>query len=530
MVSTQGRAATQAAVKVLRSGGNLVDAAIAASFTISVERPQSTGLGGGGFLIYHEAKTGKNHVFDFRERAPAASRKDLFLDAKGEVVPNLSLDGGLAVAIPGLVRGLKQVHSRFGRQKWSQLFEPAITLATNGFELYPYIKIAIAEEKDQLERFPDSKKIFLDSLKGEHPLLRQPDLARTLRTLARDPEDFYRGSIARQIVATVRRHGGILSLDDLKDYVVKERAAVEADWRGYRVVSMPPPSSGGVHVVQILKMLEKDPLGPADYWKPRTLHLMASAMQQAFADRARYLGDPDFVRVPVQGLIADDYARLERGMFNEEHARKQVEVRPGAVSPAGKQESFETSHLSLMDSEGNVIVTTQTINGWFGSKVVAEDTGIMLNNEMDDFSAKPGASNLFGAVGGTENEIQPGKTPLSSMSPTIVLKEGKPVLALGAPGGTRIITAVAQTILNYFVFQRSLYDSVAAPRIHQQWSPDLLSVENQSIPSETLRALDRIGYTLKRIPQQSAVMAIAREGDQLIGVADPRDIGTSAGE
>ncbi|MBS1958396.1 MAG: gamma-glutamyltransferase [Bdellovibrionales bacterium] len=527
MVSTQGRAATQAAIKILRSGGNLVDAAVAASLAISVERPQSTGLGGGGFLIYHEAKSGKNYVFDFRERAPASAHQNLYLDKKRQVIPNLSLTGGLSVAVPGLVRGLSAVHKRFGKMRWAKVFGPAIDLATRGFELYPYIKLAIEDEKENLSRYKDSKRIFIDQFTAKNSVLRQPELAQTLKTLARDPEDFYRGRIASRIVGTVQRIGGIMTMDDLGQYEVKERVAVEADWNGYHVVSMPPPSSGGTHVVQILKLLEHEGFTPADYFKPRTLHLMASAMQQAFADRARYLGDPDFVRVPVKGLISDDYIRLERGKFNDDRARKQVEVVAGAASFSS--ESSETSHLSLMDSDGNVIVSTQTVNGWFGSKVVAEGTGIVLNNEMDDFSAKPGAANLFGAVGGDENSIQPKKTPLSSMSPTIVFKDGKPVMAVGAPGGTRIITAVAQTILNYFVFKKSLYASVAAPRIHQQWTPDQLTVENQAVPAETLRELDRLGWLVKRMPQQSAVMAIVREGNQLIGVADPRDIGTSAG-
>lgn len=530
VVSTQGRATTAIARDILQKGGNLVDAAIAASLAIGVERPHSTGIGGGGFLIYHEALTGKNFVYDFRERAPAKASPKMYLDAKGNVVADLSVTGEKSIAVPGLIRGIKALHARFGRKSWGELVEPSARLAENGFPVYRTLANALREEQDDLRKYKASRAIFLKpdgSPYREGETLVQKDLAKTLRILAQNPEDFYTGATAKRIVATVASGKGILSAADLAGYMVKERAAIEADWRGYRVVAMPPPSSGGIHVIQILKMLENEDLQKLGFWSKDAIHLMASAMQQAFADRAKYLGDPEFTKVPVRGLLDEAYLKGLRGKFNLTRARTQAEVSPGAVDPG--KDHFETTHFSLMDDEGNAVVSTQTINGWFGSKVTAEGTGVVLNNEMDDFSAKIGAKNIFGATALSDaNDIRPGKTPLSSMSPTIILRDGKPVLALGSPGGTRIITAVAQTILNHLVFERSLYDSIAAPRIHQQWTPDQLSIENQEVSPKILQMLRDMNWKIKRIPGQSNVMAVSRDGDALIGVSDPRDAGTSA--
>jgi gamma-glutamyltranspeptidase/glutathione hydrolase len=532
IISTQGSHTTSIAASVLKQGGNLIDAAIAASFAISVERPHSTGIGGGGFLIFHEAKTGRNYVYDFRERAPSGAKPDLFLDENGKVIPDLSVTGAMSVAVPGLVRGLKKVHADRGKLPWSQLLRPAKQLAEKGFEVYPALAHAIEEERGDLMRFKDSKRIFLHKsglpLKEGETLI-QRDLGRTLGLIAMDPEAFYSGKIAKQITKSIQLHQGIMGFKDLKSYSVKIRKAVEAEWKGFHIVSMPPPSSGGIHVIQILKMLEADGLTTAGFMSPEAIHLEASAMQQAFADRAMYLGDPDFTRVPVQGLIVSDYLKDLRAKFALNRARKMQEVGPGRISV--EKDHFETTHFSMMDQEGNVVVSTQTINGYFGSKLVAEGTGIVLNNEMDDFSAKIGAKNIFGATSSSlANQVEAGKTPLSSMSPTIVLKNGVPIMALGAPGGTRIITSVAQTILNYLVFHQDLYHSIAAPRIHQQWQPDELMIENQMVPIETQKTLSKLGWRIRRVPAQSNVMAVVREGETLIGVSDPRDAGTSQGE
>jgi gamma-glutamyltranspeptidase/glutathione hydrolase len=532
MVSTQGKYATLEAAKVLKSGGTVMDAAIVASLVIGVERPQSTGIGGGGFLIYHEAKSGKNYVFDFRERAPLKSTPQMYLDKNGSVVPNESVTGSLAIAVPGLVRGLSYLHTHFAHRDWRELVKPAEDLAENGFTVYPSLAQALDGEKENLAKFPSSRAIFLhpdySPIKLGEKLV-QKDLAHTLRVISASPDDFYRGMIAKKIVASVKKYGGLVSMQDLGTYSVKERKPVEAKWKGYRIVSMPPPSSGGIHVIQILKLLESDPLNQYGFLSAHALHLEASAMQQAFADRAKYLGDPDFVSVPSHGLDDENYLKKERALFAEDHARRGNKVYAG--TPPSDDE-LNTTHFTIMDQAGNTVVSTQTINGHFGSKLVADGTGIVLNNEMDDFSAKQGASNIFGATAtSAANEVQARKTPLSSMSPTILFNSaGIPVLALGAPGGTRIITSVAQTILNYIEFHQDLYHAVAAPRIHEQWQPDVLSIENQPISSVTLQSLQAMGWKIKRVPAQSDVMAIAREGDELVGVSDPRDVGTSQGE
>jgi gamma-glutamyltranspeptidase/glutathione hydrolase len=532
MVSTQGRVATDEAAKILKAGGTVIDAAIVASLVIGVERPQSTGIGGGGFMIYHEAKTGKNYVFDFRERAPAKASSKMYLNAKDEVVEGKSETGSLAIAVPGLVRGLTYIHSKFSHEDWRALVRPAQFLAEKGFAVYPSLAHALDEEKENLAKFPESKATFLHAdgtpLKLGEKLV-QKNLSNTLRILSAAPEDFYRGSIARKISFSVKRHGGLISKNDLATYTVKERKALEANWKGYKIVAMPPPSSGGVHVIQILKMLEHDDLAKMGFGSAQAWHLEACAMQQAFADRAKYLGDTDFVKVPLRGLIDDHYLEGLRAGFDELHAKSADAVSAG--SPPADDE-LNTSHLTIMDQAGNVVVSTQTINGYFGSKLMAEGTGIMMNNEMDDFAAKPGTYNIFGATATTDaNQIQPKKTPLSSMSPTILFDStGKPVLALGAPGGTRIITSVAQTILNYVVFHQDLYHAIAAPRIHEQWKPDRLMIENQPVPVGVLDDLQKRGWNIQRTPAQSNVMAVVREGDTLIGVSDPRDIGTSKGE
>ncbi len=539
-ISTQGVATTQIAAKVLRNGGNLIDAAVAASFAISVERPHSTGLGGGGFLIYHEAKTRKNYVYDFRGVAPSGSKKNMYLDEKGEVVSLLSLFGGLSVSTPGLVRGLIDVHRRFGKKSWATLVQPAHDLAIEGFDVYPTLAYALKEKKDHLTKFSETKRIFFHAdgaplIVGER--LVQKDLAQTLATIAHHPEDFYAGKIAKKIASSIKANGGILSLEDLKNVKSTQRSPIVAQWKGFEIISMPPPSSGGIHVAQILKQVECDDLRFQD---PKSMSLLASSMQSAFADRAEYMGDPDFVKVPQKGLLDPKYIAKRRSEFIADRSRTAKEVSYG---PAWElEEESNTTHFSMMDQAGNVVVSTQTINGYFGSGLVIEGTGIVMNNTMDDFSVKDGVPNLFGVIGGSSNSIAPGKTPLSSMSPTIVFKNKEPILAIGAPGGTRIITSVAQTILNHLVFGKDLYTSIAAPRIHQQWTPDVLSMERpaesgkrEEFKPEVLASLEKMGWKIVRESAQSNVMAVSRiqkpDGTfELVGVADPRDIGTSAGE
>jgi gamma-glutamyltranspeptidase / glutathione hydrolase len=531
IVSTQGRAATQAVKEIFHAGGNLLDAAVAASFVISVERPQSTGLGGGGFLLYREAKTGRIYAIDFREKAPKAATEKMFLDAKGEVIPDKSLVGIYSAGVPGLVKGLSEVHQKFGKLPFDRLVKPAIRVAEEGFEVYPYLRTASLEEVGRLKKFPSSAAIFLK--KGNIPYelgekIVQKDLANTLREVgATHGKSFYSGRIAQRIVKESSKLGPWFTLQDFKNYSVRWMEPVHGKFKDYEVVSMPPPSSGGTHVIEILNILENQGLKDFSPLSAEAIHRKASAMQFSFIDRARYMGDPDFTKVPTAWLTSKGYAEILSQKIQPEKAMRLEEAE--SVVPV-REEHLETTHFSIMDAEGNVVVSTQTINGWFGSGYVVPGTGILLNNEMDDFSAKPGASNLFGAVGSQANKVQPGKTPLSSMSPTIVLKDNEPVLAIGAPGGTRIITCVAQTILNYLEHGLSLYDSLALTRFHHQWKPDELVVENASMGEATLETLRNYGYTIKVGRVGCNVMGVSREGQVLHGVSDPRDFGQAYGE
>ncbi len=532
MITTQGVATTAAAAKMFQQGGNIIDAAIAASFAISVERPHSTGLGGGGFMIYREAKTNKVYAIDFRERAPIKATEKMFLDSKGDVVPHLSTDGILSAGVPGMVAGALDIHSKFGRLSRRQVMKPAYDLAENGFAVYDDLAEAIQERKPVLEKYLSSAKIFLKS-NGEAyqvgEILKQQDLARTLKKISEHGERvFYRGDIAKAIAKESARQNGFLGLEDLKKYSVKWREPIKGSFHGYEVLSMPPPSSGGTHVVEILNILEQDSLKDLGYGSANAVHLEASAMQQAFADRASFMGDPDFLKsIPLKGLISKSYARDIRKNISLEKAKKISEVQAGTPQ---KYESPETTNFTIMDSDGNVVVSTQTINGWMGSGLVVSGTGILLNNEMDDFSAKPGASNLYGAVGSTANAIAPEKTPLSSMAPTIVLRDNKPVMALGAPGGTHIITCVAQTMLNYLGFGLPLYESVSYIRVHHQWSPDKLEIEKPGFRESTMQSLRNKGYEVETGDIDCRVNAVALKDGVFTGVADPRDLGASFGE
>ncbi len=527
-ISTQGRYSSKAAEKMFAAGGNIIDAVVAASFTVSVERPQSTGIAGGGFMLFHEAKTGDTYAIDFRERAPLKASENMYIGKDGKAVSDLSKDGILAVAVPGLVAGLLEIHQRFGSLPLKQVMQPAIELAENGFEIYPEFHRALEYRDDVLAQDPAAKAIFLTK-EGKAPalgtLLIQKDLAKTLKLIAAKGKDgFYKGSVAQSMLKLSKERKGLLTQKDFNDYQVKWRKPVEGKFHGYEVISMPPPSSGGVHVIQFLDTLEADNLAKAGPLSTKSIHLAASALQSAFADRATYLGDPEFTDVPVKTLLSPEYLKDRRQQIPENRARKASEVSAGKVTG---YESTETTHISMIDAKGNAVATTQTINGWMGAAIVAPGTGMVLNNEMDDFSAQVGASNLFGAIGGKPNAIAPKKTPLSSMSPTILLQNNKPVMAVGAPGGTRIISCVAQTILNYVEFKLPLYQSVTMVRYHQQWQPDVLFIDPPGPKPEVLKQLKDMGYDVKIDPIPCNVMAVSKEGDKLHGVADPRDIGTS---
>jgi len=529
MVTTQGGGTTRAALTIFQNGGNIIDAFVAASFAISVERPHSTGIGGGGFLLYYSKEENQVYAFDFREIAPLAAKRNMYLTKDGKPQPLLSQQGALAVANPGLVKGLFEIHQRFGKLSWSETIAPAIKLAREGFPLYDQLHEALEYKKDTLLADAEARKTFYTK-EGKTPLLGslviQENLAKTLEIIAKKGSDgFYRGKVADAIVKSVRKKRGILSHKDLRTYKVVERKPVIGAYKGLKIYSMPPPSSGGIHVIQILKMLEKHNLKKMGPQSADAVHLTAGAMQRAFLDRASYLGDPDFHPVPTKELLDDTYLSNLSKAINTPKAIKESELRPVPLP----YESDDTTHFTIADRDGNLVASTQTINGWFGSGVMAQGTGIMLNNEMDDFAQKIGAQNLFGAVGGQNNLVEPRKRPLSSMSPTIITKDNEPFMALGSPSGTRIITCVAQTILNAVEFEMPLYEAVAATRIHHQWQPDKLQIEAPFLKPEVEKELKKRGHDVVHKKLGCSIQAIKKDNDKWHGVSDPRGEGLALG-
>lgn len=535
MVVTQGHYATAAGIEMLIAGGNAIDAAVAVSFTIGVERPQSTGIGGGGFALV-SALNKEVLAYDFRERAPENIKRDFYLDKMGNANYQKSQEGALAVGTPGLVAGLYKMHLEHGKLPWEKLLEPAIKLATNGFSIYPELAAALEKKKDVLATFKSSKKIFFNKQgeilrQGEQ--LIQSDLANTLKIIAKKgAQDFYTGSVAKKIVHSLKEHGGVGSLADLRKYRVKLRTPLRSkmgnDFQGVEIFSMPPPSSGGVHVLQILNMVEKHFRGKTKPlpWSSEAIHYTSLAMQQAFYDRAIFLGDPDFVSIPTKLLTSKEYADRSIKYFSP-RSRKMEEIK--TLVSAG-EESFETTHFSIIDEQGMSVSSTQTINGWFGSGLVAEGTGIVLNNEMDDFSLVVGGSNLFGAYGGEKNFIQPLKRPLSSMSPTIVMKDGKPVMIVGSPSGTRIITCVALTLLNYLYYDMPLSKAVNQTRYHQQWSPDEIWMEKEGMTSSVISKLQKMGHQVIEKELGCKIQAIiVKSNKEIEGFSDVRGQGSAKG-
>lgn len=526
-ISTQGEASSRAADQMFQAGGNIIDALVAASFAISVERPHSTGISGGGFLLFREAKSQKTYAIDFRERAPLKSTKNMYLGPDGKAIPEKSITGALAVAVPGLVAGLYEIHQKFGKLPWAQTLQPAIALAENGFSIYPSLHDAMKVEAKNLKKDPAAKKLFLNAQGEPLPLganLIQKDLAASLRLIAKNGKDgFYKGPTSDRILAWISQRKGILERPDFETYQVLWRTPVEGQFKDHQIYSMPPPSSGGVHVLQFLSFLEEDQLAKEAPHSLRAIHLQASALQSAFTDRAQYLGDPDFWKVPVKGLTDKSYLKMRRAQVDPKKARSAEQVKAG--DPTSFQESTETTHISIMDKDGNAVASTQTINGYFGAGVVVPGTGIVLNNEMDDFTAQVGAQNLFGAVGGLANSIQPRKTPLSSMSPTLVLKNNQPIMSVGAPGGTRIISCVAQTLLNHLEYQMPLFEAVSAIRVHHQWRPDVLTIDPPGPDFGVRLGLEQMGYKVELKPVPCYTMAVSKQGDRFTAVSDPRDAG-----
>jgi gamma-glutamyltranspeptidase/glutathione hydrolase len=494
MVVTAQHLASDVGVEILKKGGNAVDAAIAVGYALAVVYPTAGNIGGGGFMTVRLAD-GRTSFLDFRERAPLAATKTMYLDDTGEIAKGRSTDGYLAVGVPGSVAGFETARTRFGTLSREVLMAPAIALAETGFILDAGDVASLGNSVKKLGRDPAAAAIFLTP-EGQAPKigarLVQPDLARSLAAVSREgPDAFYRGTIADAIVKASSDKGGILATADFERYAVREMKPVTCSYRGYEIISSPPPSSGGVILCEILNILEGYPLPELGYASAATAHVMIEAMRYAYVDRNSALGDPDFVENPVERLLDKAYAGEIRAKIDPLKAGISE-----TLKPKGAGESHETTHYSIMDSAGNAVSVTYTLNGSFGAGVVAPGTGILLNNEMDDFTSKPGAPNLYGLVQGEANAIEPGKTPLSSMSPTIVTRDGKPFMVIGSPGGARIITITLEAILNVIDHGMTLQEAIDAPRLHHQWMPDSVAIEPFALSADTLKVLQGMGHDI----------------------------------
>jgi gamma-glutamyltranspeptidase/glutathione hydrolase len=531
MVASKEAHATRIGVQILREGGNAVDAAVAVGFALSVTSPRSAALGGGGFMLVYLAAQKKTVAIDYREMAPLDTPKDVFLDAAGRPDPKKSRDSGVSVGVPGTVAGLAYAEAHYGSGKFTlaQLLAPAVQLARDGIPVAGDLEDSLKEAGPRLARFPSSRQIFFGAdgrpLRGGD-ILRQPDLAKTLEAIGgKGASAFYTGPIATDIAAAVRSAGGHMSPGDLSSYRVAERKPVRGDYRGHEIVSMPPPSSGGVSIVEILNILEGYPLRDLGANSAQSIHLMAEAMKLAFADRSQYLGDPDFVSIPVAGLTSKAYAAHLRKGISWTRARPASDIRPGDPAP---YESDQTTHFSVVDAEGNAVANTYTLNLSFGVGLTAAGTGVVLNDELDDFAAAPGAPNVYGLVGGEKNAPGPRKRPLSSMSPTLVFKDGELELVTGSPGGPRIISTVVEILSDVIDHGYNVAEADDAPRFHDQWMPDVLDVE-RGISPDTIRLLKAMGHRVRVQAGWGAAATIARTPDGLLtGSADPRERGTLA--
>ena len=529
MVSAQEQIAAEVGRDILAQGGNAVDAGVAVAFALAVTLPRAGNIGGGGFMLVHDAKTGETHAIDYREMAPAGASRDMFLDAEGNADSELSRYSGAASGVPGTVAGMKMVLDQYGSMKWADVIAPAIKLAEEGITVTPDLADSLEAMKERLTKYPSAAKIFYKedgALYQPGDTLVQADLAKTLKTIAAEgPDGFYKGPVAEAIAKSVTEAGGNMTVEDMAAYKAIAREPVRGTYRGYEVVSMPPPSSGGVHLIQILNTLEGYPIGALGQNSSETLHLMAEAMKLAYADRSEYLGDPDFVDVPVEALMSKDYAADMRDKINANFATPSEQIKPADLAP---YESDQTTHYSIIDKDGNAISNTYTINFSYGSGLVAEGTGVLMNNEMDDFSAKPGVPNAYGLVGGDANAVQAGKRPLSSMTPTIVNKDGEVWLVTGSPGGARIITTVLQVVMNMIDHDMNVAEASAAPRIHHQWLPDQLRIE-EGISLDTQRALQAKGHVLSLEEVMGSTQSVMRDPETgfLLGASDPRRAGAA---
>lgn len=522
MVASEQGLATQVGLDILKQGGNAIDAAVAVGFALAVVLPNAGNIGGGGFMVLHDDKTGKDVAIDFREIAPAKASRDMYLDNQGNVIDGKSLFTHDASGVPGTVAGMEYALKKWGTMPLSKVLEPAIKLADKGFIVSDVLAQTLKEEKSTLGKWSASKAIFFkngEPLKSGD-LLVQKDLAKSLRLIAKQgAKAFYQGEIATKIAKEMQSHGGTMTLEDLKAYKVVERQPIIGDYRGYKVVTMPPPSSGGVHLIEILNMLEHYPIKEDGVNSAKNIHHMAESMKLAYADRSEYLGDPDFVKIPVTGLTSKAYANELVKTIDDNKARLSSDIKPGKPQP---YESDQTTHFSVMDKAGNAVAVTYTLNLNFGSGIVVEGTGILLNNEMDDFSVKPGVPNAFGLVGGTANAIEAKKRPLSSMTPTIVMKNNKPWLVTGSPGGARIITTVLQSVVNTIDHEMNPAEAIITPRVHHQWLPDELRVE-EGISPDTIKLLQDKGHKVVTKAPMGRIQIIQADDSGFYGYSDPRN-------
>ncbi|MDB5032556.1 gamma-glutamyltransferase [Mucilaginibacter sp.] len=520
--------ASKIGVDILKKGGNAVDAAVAVQFALAVVHPSAGNIGGGGFMVFRSSK-GETNTLDFREKAPARATTNMYLDAKGNIIPDLSLASHLASGVPGSVDGMVEAHHKYGKLKWADLVQPAINLATNGYKITARLAGELNRTHDTFIKANPGKPYALvkDEQWKEGDVLVQADLAKTL-VLIRDNgrAGFYGGKVADEIVAEMKSGNGLISKADLANYHAVWRKAIKGSYKNYNIITMPPPSSGGIALLQLLKSVEKYPLHRWGYNQDSTVRLIVEAERRVYADRSIYLGDPDFYKVPVDSLLRPAYIDSRMSSFSWNAAT------PSSSIQAGKfvgYESDQTTHYSIVDKEGNAVAITTTLNGSYGSKIFVGGAGFLLNNEMDDFSSKPGTPNMYGLIGGRANSIQPGKRMLSCMTPTIVEKDGKLFMVVGTPGGATIITSVFQTILNVIEFDMNMQDAVAAKRFHHQWLPDNIQAERGALSEGIRTKLEKNGYAVKEQGAIGRVDGILKTKDGYQGGADPRGDDTQLG-
>ncbi len=542
--------ASRAGVEMMQAGGNAIDAAVATGFALAVVHPPAGNLGGGGFMLIRMAN-GQTHFLDYREKAPAAAKAGMFLDREGNVIEGASEYGYKAIGVPGSVAGMVYAEHKYGKLSLKQVMAPAIRLAREGYAL-TWGEARDFRDDKYLSKFAESRRIFQRDGNYYKPgeIFRQPDLARTLERIAAKPDDFYHGALAQELATAMQKGGGLITADDLEYYEVKEREAIHGTYRGYEIISAPPPSSGGTVLIESLNILEGYDIAKLENRSAVSIHYTTEAFRRAFFDRAEFLGDPDFSKIPVAQLIDKKYAAAWRESIAEDHASASKDLKRPAIfseleqyaaahpQPVTTHESPHTTHYSVVDAEGNAVSVTTTINDWFGSRVTAEGLGFLLNDEMDDFSAKPGVPNADGLIQGAANTIAPGKRPLSSMTPTIVVRDGKTFLVLGSPGSSKIITTVANILMGVVDYGMNIQEAVNAPRFHNQWLPDVLNVEQWFSP-DTVQALRKMGYNVQfGLHESGAVypywsdaecIAIDAKTGERLGASDYRYNGKAVG-